>query len=248
MPARWFAALASFCVCYTTQPVHAASRPVVDVELVFAVDASDSMEDWEWQLEMAGIAAAIRSKPVQQAIAALPHKRIAVALLVWADATKPAEASPWRTVESADSAEAVAAELQDWPRRVNGGTGMGAGITASVRLIQSAPYPAGARRIVDVSGDGPEPLPLLTESIEMMPDARRSAAKAGVTVNGLAILKDMSQLEAWYQDNVPMGAGSFAMSVKDMRDFATAFQRKLLRELQTDVAQLPRTAVSRDAW
>lgn len=218
--------------------VRTADAPPVDVQLVFAVDASDSMEDWEWRLEMSGIAAAFRSKAVQQTIAGLPHKRVGVALLVWADATAATDASPWRLIDGQASAEAFAAEMESWPRRVGGGTGMGAGIAASVRLIQAAPFAAGARRVIDVSGDGPEPLPLLTEAIIMMPEARKLVEKAGVTVNGLAILKDMSQLEEWYADNVPMGPGAFVMTVKDVKDFAPAFQLKLLRELQTDVAGL----------
>ena len=65
----------------------------VDVELVLAVDASDSMEEWEWRLEMVGIAATFRSKPVQEVIASLPHRRIAVALVVWADASQRSDAS-----------------------------------------------------------------------------------------------------------------------------------------------------------
>jgi hypothetical protein len=52
----------SLALC--TNPIAAGGR-LVDVELVFAVDASDSMEDWEWRLEMSGIAAAFRSKSVQ---------------------------------------------------------------------------------------------------------------------------------------------------------------------------------------
>ena len=216
----------------------AKSAPAVDVELVLAVDASDSMEDWEWRLEMSGIAAALRSKAVQQAITGLPHKRLAVALLVWADATAKPDASPWQLIDGPGAAEQAAAELEAWPRRVGGGTGMGAGIAAAVRLFGAAPYPLGARRVIDVSGDGPEPLPLLTEAIVMMPEARKLVQKAGVTVNGLAILKDMSQLEEWYQDNVPMGPGAFVMSVKSVNDFAPAFEIKLLRELQNDVASL----------
>lgn len=216
-----------------------ARNTPVDVELVFAVDSSDSMEDWEWRLEMAGIAAAFRSKPVQDVIGSLPHGRVAVALLIWADATKPADASPWRVIEGKASAETFAAEVEGWPRRVGGGTGMGAGIAAAVRLIEASPFEA-SRRVVDVSGDGPEPLPLLTEYIIMMPEARALAERAGVTVNGLAILKDMSQLYEWYQFYVPVGAGAFVMQIKTVKDFAPAFEMKLLRELQTEVAGLDR--------
>ncbi len=64
-------------------PVHAETSRKVAVELVLAVDASDSMDDNEWRLELDGIAEAFRSKEVRSLIAALPHKRIAVAMLAW---------------------------------------------------------------------------------------------------------------------------------------------------------------------
>jgi len=72
----------------------------------------------------------------------------------------------------------------------------------------------------------------------MMPEARALVEKAQVTVNGLAIFKDRPELYEWYQDNVAEGAGAFVMQIKDMKDFAPAFQQKLLRELQQDVAEL----------
>ena len=220
---------------FATGPRASAGLPV-DAELVFAVDASDSMEDWEWRLEMAGIAAAFRSKPVQQVIASLPHQRIAVALLVWADARQQTDASGWSVIEGKASAEDFALTAGTWPRRASGGTGMGEGIAASVRLIERAPFVT-SQRVIDVSGDGPEPLPLLTEHIVMMPGARAMAEKAHVTVNGLAILKDRSDLYEWYQDYVADGPGAFVMQVKDIKDFAAAFQQKLLRELQLTVSR-----------
>jgi len=225
-------------LCLGASPVRAAGGgPAVDAELVFAVDASESMEDWEWRLEMAGIGAAFRSSAVQQVIASLPHRRIAVALVVWADATTPADISAWRLIDGGSSAVAFAGEMETWPRRVGGGTGMGAGIAASVRLIEAAPFRCD-RRIIDVSGDGPEPLAITSEAYPRMPEARALAERAQVTVNGLAIVKDRPDLYDWYQDYVADGPGAFIMQIKDVKDFAAAFQKKLLRELQQDVSRL----------
>ena len=236
----WGSGSAFYLLTLMALPTAAATpQPRVDVELVFAVDASDSMEDWEWRLELAGMAAAFRSKPVQEVIASLPHRRIAVALLVWADSTQQPDGSGWLVIDSKSAAEAFASQIQDWPRRVGGGTGMGAGIGAAVKLIEAAPY-ACERKVIDVSGDGPEPLPLLTERIVMMPEARAMAERAHVTVNGLAILKDMPNLFEWYQDYVADGPGAFVMQIKGVNDFAAAFQQKLLRELQQEVALLGR--------
>ena len=85
-----------------------------------------------------------------------------------------------------------------------------------------------------------EPLPLLTSNVVRMPDARAMATKAGVTINGLAIVKSAPDLYDWYVDVVMSGPGAFVLQVKEMRDFGKAFQQKLLRELQLDVAELER--------
>ena len=129
----------------------------VDLKLVFAVDASDSIEAWEWRLELAGIAAGLRDPEVRDAIAALPRRRIAVALLVWADAKSRRDTSGWRLIDSDAAADAFATEVDAFPRAIGGGTAMGEGVAEAVRMILSSRYSSG-RQIIDVSGDGAEPL------------------------------------------------------------------------------------------
>ena len=215
----------------------ATAADIVDLKLVFAVDASDSIEPPEWRLEMGGIAKALRSPSVQDAIAGLPHHRIAVSMLVWADASAAHLSTGWRLIDSKEAAEAFADEVEIWPRRVGGGTAMGEGIAASIRLLQSAPFDAN-RQVIDVSGDGPEPLQILSDASILMPEARAMAERAGITINGLAITKDRPDLVDWYRYNVVIGPGAFLMHVKAMQDFAVAFEAKLLRELQAEVALL----------
>ena len=215
-------------------PIASAATAEVAIKLVFAVDASDSIEDWEWRLELSGIAAALRSRPVQEAIAVLPGHRLGLAMLVWADATQRHDTTGWRLVDGAAAANAFATEIEAWPRRVTGGTGMGEGVASAISLFKIAPW-AAQRQIIDVSGDGVEPLPLLTSNVVMMHEARAMAAREGVTINGLAIIKDAPDVYDWYVDVVMTGPGAFVMQVKSMRDFGRAFQAKLLRELQVDV-------------
>ena len=215
----------------------AALAETVDLKLVFAVDASDSIEPWEWRMELSGIAHALRSPAVQEEIAGLPHRRVAISMLIWADAGAAHLSTGWRLIGSKASAEAFADEVEIWPRRVGGGTAMGEGIAASLRLLASAPFEA-SRQVIDVSGDGPEPLQILSGANILMAQARGMAERAGVVVNGLAITKDRPDLADWYRYNVLIGPGAFLMKVKDMRDFAPAFEAKLLRELQSEVALL----------
>ena len=212
----------------------ADSPPFADVALVLAVDASDSIEDWEWRLELDGIAAAFRDNDVHAAIATLPQGRVAVAMLIWGGSGVNHDTTGWRIVDGAGAARAFADVAEAWPRRVHGGTAMGEGVAAALLLLDAAAF-APRRRIIDVSGDGMEPLPILTEQIVMMPQARAMARKAGVTINGLVITKTWPQVLEWYETNVPEGPGAFVVQVETMHDFAPAFKMKLLRELTPEL-------------
>ena len=202
---------------------------VVDLELVLAVDASGSVNETEYRLQTGGIAAGFRDPAVIDAIRRGNHGRIAVALVVWADATVPKDQSAWFTVSNAAEAEAFARVVETFPRRVVGGTGIGAGIAHSIRLIDSNAF-QGTRRVVDVSGDGMETPP--REFVVLIGQARDMARARGVTVNGLAILNEVPTLDIWYRNRVRTGPGSFVMTASGYEDFAAAMRAKLLREIQ----------------
>ena len=83
----------------------------------------------------------------------------------------------------------------------------------------------GARRKIDVSGDG-------HANEGLKPDRVRDyAVLSGVTVNGLAIINDEPYLEEYYREHVIGGSGAFVMVAADYPDFVEAIRRKLLREL-----------------
>lgn len=209
------------------QPATSAER--VDVELVLAVDASGSVNPREFQLQLSGIANAFRDTSIQQAIVSGRHQRIAVSLLVWSDAAFNVYSTDWYILSDAQSAEGFARIVEGYPKREGGGTGIGNGLAFAVRSITGNDI-EGTRRIVDVSGDGPETPPWFGEGI-ILPQARLLAQRYQVTVNGLAILNDFSKLDVWYRENVKTGAGSFVMRAADYEDFAIAIREKLWREI-----------------
>ncbi|WP_428696868.1 DUF1194 domain-containing protein [Stappia sp.] len=225
----------------TMSPLRAAAETAVDLELVLAVDASASVDEAEFALQMNGIAAAFRAPDVQQAIAAGPAGRIVVALAVWAEAERPADLSPFHLVADAASARRFASEVETWPRRVNGGTGIGAGLAHAMRHFDRNGF-AGRRRVVDVSGDGRETPP--RDYVVLIDTARGMALGRGITINGLAIENEDRGLAQWYRDNVAVGPRSFVMSVARYEDFAEAMRRKLLREIED---RPPLAAIAPDA-
>ena len=150
----------------------AVSAERVDVELVLAVDASGSVNPREFQLQLSGIANAFRDKSIQQAIVSGNHRRIAVSLLIWSDAAFNVYSTRWYVLFDAQSANGFAQVVESYSKREGGGTGIGNGLALAVRSITSNGI-EGTRRIVDVSGDGPETPPWFGTGI-VLPQARAS--------------------------------------------------------------------------
>jgi hypothetical protein len=230
---RWLSILAIFFTL-TSGPACAAEIPA-DLELVLAIDASGSVDEGEFRLQMQGIARAFQDPQILKAIASGPTHRIAVCLVVWAEHQAPKDISPWHVIGSAAEAARFARTAARYPRTVNGATGMGEGLAAAIREIEGNGI-AAPRRIVDISGDGRETP--ARDYVVLMPQARSMAAFGAVTVNGLAILGSEEGLLEWYQNNVLVGSDSFVETAKDYDDFAKAIKRKLLREIES----LPRVS------
>jgi hypothetical protein len=208
----------------------------VDLELVLAVDASGSVDESEYTLQLAGLAAAFRDKAVQQAIASGPRARIAVAMVVWADASTPKDDSRWHVITDTESAERFAAMVERFPRRVEGGTGIGSAIAYAIRMMEWNEIEA-PRRVVDVSGDGIE-TPMREDASILLPAARNMALSLGIVVNGLAISNEVHNLDDYYEANVISGNGAFVLKATSYSDFREAIREKLLREIEAKVAGL----------
>lgn len=201
----------------------------VDLELVLAIDASGSVDEAEFALQRDGTAAAFLDPEIQNAIQSGPFGRIAVAIIVWAEAGIPGDESAWMLVETPDDANRLASMIAAFPRRVNGGTGIGAGLAQGMRMFERNGFRS-LRQVVDVSGDGRETPP--RDYVVLMPTARGMALSRGIVINGLAILNEDPDLLTWYRSNVTTGPDSFAVAATDYDDFQVAIRDKLLREIR----------------
>ncbi|MEM7523712.1 MAG: DUF1194 domain-containing protein [Pseudomonadota bacterium] len=207
----------------------------VDLELLLAVDASGSVNDEEFLLQLGGVAAAFRDPEVHDAIASGPEGRIAAALMIWSDAASRKAVSDWAVIDGPAAANAFADTiLAQIPRRRSflgkTGTGIGAAIGHGLRVMARNGL-EGARKTIDVSGDGPETRLMFGEAMAL-PEARRRADRAGVVINGLAILSDDPHLDIYYGARVISGPGSFVMAAADFEDFRRAMRLKLVREIR----------------
>jgi hypothetical protein len=208
------------------------TRPAVDLELVLAVDVSRSMDPQEQLLQQAGYIAAFRNPEVIDAIQGGPLGRIAVTYFEWAGSGLVRELVPWTVVDGPQSAEAVAVMLAAAePGRLSR-TSISGALTEALRQFDRSPY-SSPRRVIDVSGDGPN------NQGEPVEWARDRALERGIVINGLPVMLrpsysgffDISELDIYYEDCVIGGFGAFIVPVQSADHFATAIRRKLVLEI-----------------
>jgi hypothetical protein len=204
----------------------------VDVELVIAVDVSLSMDTDEQRLQRDGYVSAFRDPELHRAISAGAYRRIAVAYIEWAGPSSQNVVVPWTLIDSPAAALAFADRLAVLPISRLRLTSIGAALHFARTLLAQSGF-AGARRVVDVSGDGPN------NSGPPAPTGRDALLADGVVVNGLPIMLktaspsffDLTDLDRYYAACVIGGAGSFMVPVKDAADLKSAIRRKLLLEI-----------------
>jgi hypothetical protein len=208
-----------------------AADTAVDLELVLAVDISRSMDFDEQQLQRDGYIAAITHPDVVSAIEHGAHGKIALTYLEWAGPAVQATVVDWRVIDGAASAEAFAAALAAVPIRSFRGTAISDGLTFAKARFDGNGYD-GPRRVIDVSGDGPNNM---GTPIEL---ARDAVVQAGITINGLPIMikqpggfAAIADLDVYYQDCVIGGGGAFVVVVHSADQFAEAIRRKLVLEI-----------------
>lgn len=217
-----------------------AGRPVaaetVDLHLILAADVSRSIDEQEFELQRKGYAAALTHPRVLQAIRSGEKGRIAICYLEWSGESFQQVIIDWTVVHDEESAGSIADMLLRAPRPFANRTSIGLAIDYSAAQFKRSPH-SGARRIIDVSGDG-------TNTNGLDPTVARDAAVAqGITVNGLVILSAEPMpwnpwhthppegLDEYYRRNVAGGPGAFVLVAEDFNSFAYAIVNKLVREI-----------------
>jgi hypothetical protein len=204
-----------------------AGEPVpVAIELILAFDVSASVDAREFELQRAGLVAALRDAEVGRAIEGLGPTGVAIAVVQWGGASDTQVVVPFTHVASARDVRAfghVAGLMQRWYRATS--TSIATAMRDGRLLIESNGF-EGARKVIDISGDGPD------NTGANLARLRRQMRRAGITVNGLAIEQENRALTKYYRDQVITGPGAFVETARDYEDYARAIREKLLRELR----------------
>jgi len=206
-----------------------AFAEAVDLELVFAADGSGSIDDEELRLQRKGLTSA----DVLAGIKDGPAGAIAVAFMEWGGPSSQVLIVDWHVIRDEASAKVFADKLMSAPRGATGYNSISNAIDFSVRLVEQNAH-EGTRKVIDVSGDGPNIGGRLIES------ARADALAKGFTINALAIRRPGSgrpggpggmPLEDYYALSVIGGPGAFVEIADETQPFALAARRKLLTEI-----------------
>jgi hypothetical protein len=211
-------------------------RKSVDLELVLAVDVSQSMDYEEHTLQRMGYVEAFHHKDVVDAILSGPQGRIAITVMEWAGDFEPIDIIPWTILDSEASVRAFADRLADEPINGEQRTSISNALFSAMTRIEQNDI-ASHRQVIDVSGDGANNAGLPVE------EARDYVLKRGVTINGLPIMLDkplqyydIEHLDRYYKQCVIGGPGAFIAPVFDLKHLAATIRKKLVLEIaQLDV-------------
>lgn len=229
---RWILAV-------TLLPLPALAQEV-DLELVLLADASGSIDQEEVIFQRQGYATAITHPDVLYAISSTLTGTIAVTYVEWA--ANQAVVVDWTVIDGEDAARDFAARLLEPPRLASGRNAIGAALLEGKRLIETNQITS-LRQVIDFSGDsiGNFRGPSISE-------ARAEVIGAGMTINGLPILRDGRALDLAqaYQDQIIGGPGAFVVAATSRDTFASAVRRKLVLEIAGGTVDLD-LAEARDA-
>src|SRR5262244_175166 len=201
------------------------AQTAVDLQLVLAVDASGSVDQRRFELQMQGYVAAFHDARVLRAIQSGAAQAIAVTMVQWTGPALQIQVLPWTLINDAATAQAFATAIVATPRRLfSGGTSISGVIDYAVPLMLESPF-KGTRRVIDISGDGSNNRGRPAAS------ARDAAVRAGIIINGLPILALEPDLERYFIDHVIGGPGAFVIAAESYETFADAILKKLIREM-----------------
>ena len=227
--------------------VRAEERPV-DLELVLAVDVSWSMDEEEQRLQREGYVEALRSNEVLQGVRSGVYGRVGLVYVEWAGVADQQVVVPWGIVEDRASLDGYAARLEAVPLRRSAFTAIGNSLAFAAGLFAGNGM-EGARRVIDVSGDGPNNM-----GPPVVP-ARDAVVAKGIVVNGLPLMLRpgspgiglMPDLDLYYEDCVIGGPGAFSLPVRHRAEIKDAIRQKLVIEIAGDLPRVVPVALAGEA-
>lgn len=207
-------------------PAGAQSLEPVDLELAFVVDASGSIDEDEFYLQRQGYADALVSPKVLSAIGTGFLGSIAVAYIEFSADGCTEMSVDWTRIHDLASAKAFGDRILARERTsCSGGNAIGEGMAMAATSIEKNSF-EGTRRVIDVSGDGPNTLGVPVEVVRDIAVANR------MTINALVIDRpEMPDLDDYFRSFVTGGPRNFVIRAENRQTFAAAILKKMILEI-----------------
>ncbi|MFN3972502.1 MAG: DUF1194 domain-containing protein [Gemmobacter sp.] len=201
-----------------------AANPVraCDTALLLAVDISGSIDAGEYAVQMRGLAQALEDPDL---IDLLIAGQVALAVVHWSGVGRQALVMPWARMRGAGDVVAFADRAATLPRAFSA-SDTAVGEALAFATAQFAAVPDCRRRVIDISGDGPENAGFTVTR------ARAAAIAQGIEINAIAIEDPgpSSPVTRFYQRWVISPQG-FVMTARSVNDYPRTLRAKLIREL-----------------
>jgi hypothetical protein len=227
----------SACAALALWP-HIVSADVAetDVNIVTAIDISDSVDRAQRSRALVGLAAAVRSPAFLSLVRNGQQRRVGFAVFAWHHGSFPVVVG-WRLIGDAEDAETVARELEariavdvtseartaQQPFYIGRLTDTSGAIEHASELLGAAPFATG-RAVINILGEG-------KDNVGDDPGpARDRLVAAGATINGVVFGADLHVAE-YFRSEVTGGPGAFVLTAQDDLAFARMMERKFLLDL-----------------
>lgn len=253
MNMRRLRAIATVALAWSLCEISLASADSIrtDANIVTAIDISDSVDAEMLYLEIEGMARALRSPTVLQAIRRGRNGRIGFAVFAWSHGGGYPELVSWTLIASELDAARVSAEMAHWllladqaagrqlamPHHSGRLTDISEGINHATQLFLAAPYVT-HRQVLNIIGNGEDNLG------ENPEHARARLLSFGGSINGVVLGKEPAVLD-YYRRYVVGGPGAFYLFADDPNSITEILELKLRYDLNADlVSRMVQTALS----
>lgn len=206
----------------------ASAHAFCKLALGLGLDISSSVSAEEYRLQLEGLANALETPEVIEAILTPEGAHIAAAAYEWSGYQQQDMIADWRILDSPADVRAFAAELRAHQRPYwDFATAIGKGIEYGAYMMRRAPVCG--RQVLDISGDGENNVgvdPAYFYGIGLLDD---------IVVNGLVIRGANPDPLPYYGAQVVHGPGAFLTIADDFNDYLRAIKEKLLREIAVEM-------------
>ncbi|MEM7090738.1 MAG: DUF1194 domain-containing protein [Pseudomonadota bacterium] len=205
-------------------PAHAFCK----MALGLGLDISSSVNADEYRLQIEGLADALDSAEVIDAILRPEGAHIAAAAYEWSGYQQQDTIVSWSILDSPEAIHRFANRLRAHRRPYwDFATALGKAVEYGGKLLETAP--ACQRQVLDVSGDG-------VNNVGVDPEYfYRLGLFEGIVVNGLVIRGADPDPVLYYQTQVMYGPDAFVAIAQDFADYRTVMKSKLLREIDAEL-------------